>query len=353
MPPRRLSFAALPALLVALAISGSASVWAGDAPPPAPAVKELFLAHTQRQDAAAVPAAAMAAEFKREVERRTAGRVKIGIFPSGQLGGNRDLVRLVRRNIVQSAFVTIGGIAPLYPPIAVIEMPFVLSSPEAAYRVFDGPFGQRLAADMERRTGLGVLGFGDGGGFFAITNSRHPVHSPADMRGLKIRTIPGFEPLDAMIRSLGAIPVQVSSREEFTALASGVVDGQMNPPVIVLANRYDEVQKYITLTAHLYAPLVWIFNRDAMATLDDSERDAVRQAAVLALSAGRKVARAIEASEQGLPALRRRMEVSVPTDAERQAFKKAAQPAVAEAIAKSLGEDGTRLLADFLAEAKD
>ena len=311
----------------------------------------MFLAHTQRQDAATIPAAAMAAEFKREVERRTAGRVKIGIFASGQLGGNRDMVRLVGRNIVQSAFVTIGGIAPLYPPIAVIEMPFALTSPEAAYRVFDGPFGRRLAADMERRTGLTVLGFGDGGGFFAITNSRHPVRSPADMRGLKIRTIPGFEPLDAMIRSLGAIPVQVSSREEFTALASGVVDGQMNPPVTVLANRYDEVQRYVTLTAHLYAPLVWIFNREALATLDAADQEAVRQAAARALSAGRTVARAIEVSELGLPALRRRMEVTVPTAADREAFKAATQPAVAEVIAKSLGEDGSRLLADFLAAA--
>jgi tripartite ATP-independent transporter DctP family solute receptor len=318
-----------------------------------PTVKQFFLAHTQRQDPATVPAAAMAAEFKRQVEERTAGRVKVGIFPSGQLGGNRDMARLVGSNIVQSAFVTVGGVAPLYPSIAVIQMPFVLPTAAVAYRVFDGPFGQHLAKDMEQRTGLTVLGFGDGGGFFAITNNRHPVHSPRDMQGLKIRTIPGFKPLDAMIRSLGATPVEVSSREEFTALASGVVDGQMNPPVTVLANRYDDVQKFVTLTAHLYAPVVWICNHDALAGLEPADQDAVRQSAALALAAGRGVARALEASERGLPALQRRMEVTVPTPAERQAFKAASQPAVAEAIAKMLGDDGSKLLAEFMAAAKE
>ena len=317
-----------------------------------PPVTEMFLAHTQRQDADSVPMAAMAIEFKHQVERRTEGRVKIGIFPGGQLGGNRDMERLVARNIVQTSFITIGGIAPKYPPIAVLEMPFVLASPEAAYRVFDGPFGQRLAADIEKRTGLVVLGFGESGGFFTITNSRRPIHSPSDMRGLKIRSIPGFKPLEAMIRGMGAVPVEVSSRDEFTALASGVVDGQMNPAITVLTNRYDDVQKYITLSDHLYVPLLWIFNHDAFNGLSVADQGAVRQAAAVAITAGRSVARAIERSDRGLSALRRRMDVVQPSPAEREAFRIAAQPAVADAIAKSLGDEGSRLLADFLAAAR-
>ena len=150
---------------------------AEEAPPP---VKQIFLAHTQPQNAASDPIAAMAVEFQHQVKERTQGRVTVGIFPAGQLGGNRDMVRLVSRNVVQSSFVTVGGIAPLCPSIAVIEMPFALPSEEVAYRVFDGPFGQKLAGVIEQKTGLAVLGFGDGGGFFAITNSRRPIHAPSD-----------------------------------------------------------------------------------------------------------------------------------------------------------------------------
>jgi tripartite ATP-independent transporter DctP family solute receptor len=320
---------------------------AEEAPPP---VKQIFLAHTQPQNAASDPIAAMAVEFQHQVKERTQGRVTVGIFPAGQLGGNRDMVRLVSRNVVQSSFVTVGGIAPLCPSIAVIEMPFALPSEEVAYRVFDGPFGQKLAGVIEQKTGLAVLGFGDGGGFFAITNSRRPIHAPSDMQGLKIRTVPGFEPLEAMISSLGAKPVAVSSREEATALASGVVDGQMSPPVAVLANRFDDVQKYITLTDHLYTPTVWIFNRDALNGLSAEDQTAVRQAATAALAVGRRVAH--DVAEKQLPVLRRRMEVIEPTPSELAAFKAATQPAVAAVVAKSLGEEGTQLLAAFLAAAK-
>jgi len=345
MSVRRLILAAVVAILAA-----TRPILAEEAPPP---VKEIFLAHTQRQDSAHVPTAAMAAEFKRQLERLSNGRIKVGLFPAGQLGGNREMARLVGKNVVQTAFVTVGGIAPIYPAIAVTEMPFALSSPEAANRVFDGPFGRRLSEDIEQRTGLTVLGFGEGGGFFAITNSRHPVHSPDDLRGLKIRTIPGFKPLEAMIRSLGATPVAVSSREEFTALSSGVIDGQMNPPLTVLASRFDDVQKYVTLTEHLYTPLIWVYNQGAFASLDPSEQEAVRQAATAALAVGRAVQKTAEASSRGLPALHRRMEVTTLTPAERQAFKALAQPAVAASIREGLGEEGSQLLAEFMAAAKD
>ncbi len=341
----------LPRLLLALLVAVTVLPRsAGTTEAPA-AVTHITLAHTQRQDPATEPAAAQAAEFKRQVELRTGGTVKVEIFPDGQLGGNRDMARLVGRNIIQTAFVTVGGLAPVYPLIAVLEMPFVLSSPAAAYAVYDGGFGIRLAADIERRTDLAVLGFGDSGGFLAITNARRPLRSPADLRGVKIRTIPGFGVLDAMIRGLGGVPVKVSSREEYTALAAGVVDGEMNPPGVILSSRFDEVQKYVTLTRHLYVPTVWVFNREAFAGLSPAQQEAVRQSAVLAVAAGRAVAATVEASDHGLPALRRRLQVTTLTAAERKAFKDAAQPAVAAFLAQALGADGTRLLHDFLAAA--
>ena len=314
--------------------------------------KEIFLAHTQKQDPASEPAAVQAAEFKRQVEALTGGTVKVGIFPDGQLGGNRDMAGLVSRGVIQSAFVTAGGLASLYPPIAVLEMPFVLSSRAAAYAVYDGAFGRGLAADIEKKTGLTVLGYGDGGGFFAISKSRRSLHSPSDMRGLRIRTVSGFAVLDVMIRSLGATPVNVSPNEQYAALATGLIDGEISPPMLMLSSHFDEVQKYVTLTEHLYVPTVWIFNRDAFARLTPSEQSAVRQAADAAVAAGRATARKIEAADGGIPALRRRMSVSSLSEAEHDAFKAVTQPAVAAEIVKTQGPDGARLLDAFLKAAE-
>jgi TRAP-type C4-dicarboxylate transport system substrate-binding protein len=322
------------------------------APAGAAEVTEIFLAHTRPHDAAAEPEAAAADEFKRQVEQHSTGRLKVGIFPDGHLGGNRDMVRLVKRGIIQAAIVTVGGIASDYPLITAVEMPFALASPEAADRVFDGPFGQALAADIAKRTAFTVLAFGDGGGFYLVTNDRRPVRNPADMQDLKIRSIPGVAVFDAMIRGLGGTPVPVSSRQEYTALATHVLDGRMGPPMPMLSGRFDEVQKYATLTGHLYLPTLLIYNRDALARLDAGDREAVRQAAIAAMAVGRRLGREIEASDRGLPALKRRMTVTTLTPAEREAFRAATQPAVAAAIADTLGDDGRRLLEDFLAAAQ-
>jgi len=308
----------------------------------------IALAHTQVQDPTSDTAAAMAAEFKREVERRTDGAITVAIFPEGQLGGNRDIAKLVASGVIETALVTVGGLAPRYPLIAVTQMPFALSSPEAAEQVFDGPFGTALAADIEAKAGVSVLGFGDSGGLHILTNSRGPIRGPADMQGLKLRTIPGMDTLNAMIKGLGGVPVKVSSREELTALAAGIIEGQMNPAPVIVTRHYDEVQKYATLTNHLYAPYVWVFNTPAMAALPPEQQDAVREAARQAIQAGRITAKAMEESDKGVPTLRRRMQVTDLTPAEREEFRAATQPAVAQAIADSLGPDGTRLLGEFL-----
>jgi tripartite ATP-independent transporter DctP family solute receptor len=335
---------------IALAFLASAQLDAALAAEPPRAT--IHLAHTQLQDPAKDSAAAMAATFKREVERRTDGAVTVAIFPEGQLGGNRDIAKLVDKGIVQTALVTVGGLAPRYPLIAVTQMPFALRSREAATRVFDGAFGKALGADIEQRTGMAVLGFGDSGGFHILTNSRRPIHRPKDVEGLKLRTIPGLDTLNAMIKGMGGVPVKTSSREEFTALAGGVIDGQMNPAPVIVTRRYDEVQRYATLTNHLYAPLVWLFNGKALAGLPPEHRQAVRDAARQAVIAGRIASTTLETSPNGLPALRRRMQVTDLTAEEWAEFRAATQPAVADAVARTLGADGTRLLNAFLAAAR-
>ena len=121
----------------------------------------ITLAHAQVQDAAADPAAATASEFRRQLGDLSSGSLKIAIYPDSQLGGNRDMAKLVAKGVVQSALVSVGGLAPLYPPIAVTAMPFALDNPQAAYALYDGPFGQGLSANIESKADLVVLGYGD------------------------------------------------------------------------------------------------------------------------------------------------------------------------------------------------
>jgi TRAP-type transport system periplasmic protein len=315
-------------------------------------VRNIYLAHGQVQNAVVDPAAFITSEFRRKVAALSGGALNVGLFPDEQLGGNRDMAKLVSDGVVQSGLITVGGIAPFYPLITVTGMPFALDSAQAAYALYDGPFGRALIADMERRTNFVVLGFGDAGGLHIFTNSRHPVRSPADMAGLKIRAIPGYESLDAMIRSLGATPVKVSSREELQSLSAGIVDGQMNPASVVLSRRYDQVQTHATLTRHLYAPYVWVYNRDAFAQLSPAEQAILRQAARQAVLAGRAMSDRLDRSDRGMAGLGKRLDVYTPSPAERAAFKAICQPKVAEALSKTLGPDGVALLAQFMDAAR-
>jgi TRAP-type C4-dicarboxylate transport system substrate-binding protein len=128
------------------------------------------------------------------------------------------------------------------------------------YDPFDGPLGAKLAQDIEKKTDLKVLGFGDSGGFFHFTNSKRPIKTPEDMKGLKIRTM-GLDTHKAIVSALGGQPSVIPWAEVYTALQTGVADGQMNPVPIISFAKMNEVQKYLTLSGHLFAPYVWVMNK--------------------------------------------------------------------------------------------
>jgi len=314
--------------------------------------QDLFLAHLNKNDATDNPTGAMAVTFKREVEARTGGAIKVESLPEGQLGSDAKMVDLVRRGVIQSAIVSTAGIKPAYPLIEILAFPFAYRSIEDTYAVFDGPFGRQLGADIEAKTGLAVLGFGDNGGFFEITNNKHAVRNPADFAGLKIR-IMDLKSHAAFVRSLGAEPVTISWKETFGSLESGVVDGQMNSVSIIRAGKLDDVQKYLTLSNHIFVPFVWVANRKYLDGLTDQRRQAVAEAATAAVAASRTLSRSIEASERGLPYLMGRMQVYRPTDAEIDALRRVTQPAVAAYFTETAGDEGRALLESFLAAVRD
>lgn len=312
----------------------------------AAAQKTMKLAHLNKNDPFDNGTGAMAVVFKSLVESGTNGAVKVEIFPDGQLGKDNEVIQQVKSGVVQSSISSVGGIASVYPMIGVLDVPFAYPSIATTYEVFDGPFGQKLAADITRKTGMEVLGFGDSGGFFAFTNSKRAIKSPDDMKGLKIRTM-GLESHKTVVSSMGGQPVAINWAEVYTSLQTGVADGQMNPIPIVKFAKFDEVQKYLTLTNHLFTPYVWIINKGFLDGLSAQEREVVKAAARSAIVACRGINRIIEASDRGLPALAAKMQIYSPTPAEIAKFRELAQPAVKAQIVKSFGKDGEVMLKDF------
>ncbi len=308
---------------------------------------ELKLAHLNAQKPYEIPSAAIAAVFKASVEANSNGEIEVKIFDSGVLGKERETMIQVQNNIVQSYIASTGGMSTFYPLIDVTNIPFAFSSYSVGYKVYDGEFGKAMGEDIRKKTKLKVLGFGESGGFFAFTNSKRPIKGPDDLKGLKIRTM--TVPLHQdIVKSLGGSPTAIAWAEVYTSLQTGVVDGQMNPISIINMAKFYEVQKYITLTNHLYAPYVWVMSDAFYTKLSADHRRIVEDAAKEAVLAGRGLSRLIDSTEKGLPVLQEKMQVYTPTSAELRAFREKTFPAAKAFLEKQYGKEGAQWTDRFL-----
>jgi tripartite ATP-independent transporter DctP family solute receptor len=314
----------------------------------------IRLAHLNPEDPFQSHSGAMAAVFKSLVESNSNGAIEVQLFPNGQLGKDNEVIEQVRSGIVESTISSSGGMAQHYPLVGVFDIPFAFPNIGVASRVIskDSAFGKKFIADLEGKTELKVLGLIDSGGFFAFTNSKKPITSVADMDGLRIRTmtLPTHE---AIVSSLGGQPTPLPWAEVYTALQTGVADGQMNPVPIIAFAKFDEVQKYLSVTNHIITPYIWTMNKDFYDSLSPEHKTLVNWASEVATEAGRSMSRVIEASDKGLPALAAKMEVNVVPPDEQAKFAEAAQPAVRALIEEQYGAEGTAMLDSLLASIEE
>ena len=319
-------------------------------PGDAAAEKVIKLGHLNNDDPFENPAGAFGRVFANLVESATNGEIKVEIFPNGQLGKDFEIAQQVRDGVIQMSLASVGGLASHYPKIGVIDVAFAFPHISAVYDVFDGPFGKALARDIEMDVPeVKVLGYADTGGFFSISNSKHPVASLEDLEGLRIRTMT-LESHQTLINALGAEAYPLAWAEVYSGLQTGVIDGQMNPVPIIAFSNFEEVQQYLTLTEHLFTPYTVLINKDFYDGLSDQEKYIVNYAAKSGVVASRGIARAIEASDRGLPKLAQKMEITALSVEDREKFRAAAQPAVIELIKSKYGARGEELLNLFLAE---
>ena len=314
----------------------------------------IRLAHLNPEDPFESHSGAMAAVFKSLVESASNGAIAVQLFPNGQLGKDNEVIEQVSAGIIESCISSAGGVAQVYPLVGVFDIPFAFPNIGVASRVIDeeSSFGKKFVSDLESKTGLEVLGLIDSGGFFQFTNSERPIETVDDMEDLRIRTmtIPTHE---EMISSLGGQPTPLPWAEVYTALQTGVADGQMNPIPIIAFAKFQEVQEYLSLTNHLITPYIWFMNQEFLAGLSPEHQEIIAWASDVATEAGRGMSRVIEASEKGLPALSAKMQVNSITPEQQQKFADAAQPAVRDLIEQRYGAEGSEMLEALLTSIEE
>ena len=186
------------------------------------------------------------------IEEASQGKVKVEIIGGGALGTGKSALEQVQAGLIHFARGDEALLSYFYPNMQVLAIPYLFRTYDVAYEVLRGPFGEELKEDFRKKTGMRIVGWLEGGGFRCFTTGKKKIRSPADMKGLKIRTmeIPAHM---AMVKALGASPVPIAWMEVYTALQTGVADGQENAIPVILLGKLEEVQKYMILDNHLYS----------------------------------------------------------------------------------------------------
>ena len=215
----------------------------------------IRLSHNQQTNTPPHKAAEM---FKQLVEQRTKGYYEVQIYPAQQLGGQRDQAEGTMLGTIEVTQQPAATISLFVPKVMVLDFPFLWTSEEAMWRVLDGPVGQELLQALESKGMYGVDFWSSG--FKNITNGKKAIHTPDDLKGMKIRVIPS-PVLSAQYEAWGAAPTPVDFKELYTSLQQGLVDGQENPPGSIVDVKLYEVQKFMTESRHGFLHYIMAFNK--------------------------------------------------------------------------------------------
>ena len=220
-----------------------------------------------------------------EITRRTQGRFKIEQYPNSQLGGEREMIESVQLGTLDLVVTSSGPVPGFVPETGIVDIPFLFRDPAHARAVLDGPIGQELLAKFSAKN-LIALAWGEQG-FRHLTNNKRPVGAPEDMKGLKLRTMENPVHITAF-RTLGAAPTPMAWPEVITGLQQGTIDGQENPISVITSAKLAQVQKYLTLTRHVYSPAVFMLSPKVWNGLSEADKQSFREAAKLAAASMRK-----------------------------------------------------------------
>ncbi|MBT8153886.1 DctP family TRAP transporter solute-binding subunit [Epibacterium ulvae] len=214
--------------------------------------------------------------FAAEVGARTEGRVNIEVFPSGQLGSEKEVIEGLQFGSVQAGLIGSGSFQGIEPRMGIIEMPYAWGARDQAFAALDGELGKALSGMLDKK-GIKVLGWWENG-FRNITNNVRPVEKPADLAGLKIRVTPDKVRL-ATFEGLGAEPAPLSFGELYSALQQGLFDAQENPLAIIYSASFFEVQKYVSKSEHIWGAATLTMSKAVWDKISTEDQAIVAEAA--------------------------------------------------------------------------
>lgn len=214
-------------------------------------------------------------EFKRLVEEGSKGEIEVQIFPSSQMGPDREMIEGVQTGVLEMAVPPSSFFAGWDPAFAVIELPYMYPSKEIALKTFHSPAGDQMLARLEKQdlVGLGWLE----NGLRHVTNNVRPIAAPADLDGIKLRTMKVPAHVDTF-KALGANPTPMNFGEVYSGLQQGVIDGQENPVAHIYAQRFYEVQKNMSTTGHVFTVYIPVISKSFFEQLPEEQQKLLREA---------------------------------------------------------------------------
>lgn len=278
-------------------------------------------------------------KFAELVQSRSGGRIKVNLYPGGVLGSDQANVSALQGGTLEMVTMNSGILASQVKEFGVFDLPFLFGNEKEVEAVVDGEFGKRMHAKLLDKGIVGLAYFELG--FRHLTNNRRPIHKADDIAGLKLRVIPNQINVD-WVTALGANPTPLPFPELYAALEQRAIDGQENPLTVIQANKFYEVQKYLTLTYHQFNPQSVMISKKFWDTLGPEDRKIIQDAAVEAARYQRTQARAQTAT--ALEALKAAgMQVSELPPTETAKLREKMKPVVAKHAAL-IGEATVREL---------
>lgn len=303
--------------------------------PVARAQTEVTVQHPLPTSNSHYGAGAMA--FKETLERLSGGKYRVTIQRNDN---EREMIESVQIGTLDFTITSTGPVGNFVPEVRTVDVPFLFRDYAHARGALDSPVGQEILAKFPARGLIGVMWMENG--FRHLTNSRREVNTPEDMKGLKVRTMENQVHMRAF-STLGALPTPMAFSELIPALQQGTVDGQENPIPVIVANNINQVQKFLTLTGHVYSPALLIGSPALWNRLKADEKSMFMQAATAARDANRAKVTADEAS--GVDELRRRG-MTVVTSVDNAKFQQALATAFTQ-YEKELDANLLRRLRDW------
>lgn len=241
------------------------------------ATKDPIVIKISHQNASTHPIQMGLLEFKRILEEKSGGTITCDIYDSAVLGNDTSNMQQVIAGTLDAAMIMGAIIWQGYDDRAAIEeVPFLFDSYESAWAAYDGEFGDYIASEILESQGGHVVGFWDNG-FRHFTNNIRPVVVPADMAGIKFRTAESEIRLQ-MFDCCGSSAVVMAFSELYSAMQQGTVDGQENPMSNIVSSSFYEVQKYLSLSGHIYNTSVFFFSDNFWNSLTEEQQQIITEA---------------------------------------------------------------------------